>query len=431
MRYPVGPVFVALIAVLLSAAPPPAVAADRPNVVLIISDDQGWNDFGFMGSAIVNTPNLDRLAARSAVFPNGYVPTSLCRASLATLMTGLYGSQHKICCNDFPTAADRSATHPFIQRVPTVPRLLRDAGYLCLQTGKFWEGHFSNAGFTDGMTEKGRHGDHGLVIGRKTMQPVYDFIDRSTAQDQPFFVWYAPMMPHTPHNPPKRLLAKYRDQVESLHVAAYYAMCEWMDETVGQLLGFLDQRKLTDDTLIVFITDNGWIQDPAAKSKFDVRSKRSPYDAGLRTPVLIAWPGNVKAGRYADLVTSMDLSATILTACGVRPPSTMQGTSLLKVAAGERQLQRDAVFGEIYTHDATSVDKPELSMTHKWVRSRNLKLIQPEPGRTDAMPVEAELYDLETDPHEARNLAAERPGDVRRLRQQIEAWWKALHPAAQ
>src|SRR5688500_6473968 len=104
-------------------------AADRPNVILIISDDQGWGDFGFMGSDAVHTPNLDKLAARSAVFPNGYVPTSLCRASLATLMTGLYGTQHKICCNDFPMVAERSETHRFIKDVPTVPRLLAGADY--------------------------------------------------------------------------------------------------------------------------------------------------------------------------------------------------------------------------------------------------------------------------------------------------------------
>src|SRR5262245_52798585 len=87
---------------------PGATRADTPpNVVLIIADDQGWTDFGFMGHPVIRTPHLDRLAAESAVFPNGYVPTSLCRASLATLLTGLYGHQHKICCNDPPDGVDR------------------------------------------------------------------------------------------------------------------------------------------------------------------------------------------------------------------------------------------------------------------------------------------------------------------------------------
>src|SRR5262245_1461220 len=126
-------------ALLLFASP--ALAAP-PNVVLIIADDQGWTDFGFMGSKAVRTPHLDALARQSAVFPHGYVPTSLCRASLATLLTGQYGHQHKICCNDPPDGVDRAKMHPFIQRAPALPRLLAGAGYQSLQTGKFWEGHY-------------------------------------------------------------------------------------------------------------------------------------------------------------------------------------------------------------------------------------------------------------------------------------------------
>src|SRR5262245_43155435 len=117
----------------------------RPNVVMIIGDDQGWTDFGFMGHKVIQTPRLDRLARESAIFPHGYVPTSLCRASLATLLTGLYPHQHRICCNDPPAGVERSAMHPFIKNAPALPRLLGQAGYQSLQTGKFWEGHFSNA----------------------------------------------------------------------------------------------------------------------------------------------------------------------------------------------------------------------------------------------------------------------------------------------
>jgi arylsulfatase A-like enzyme len=407
-------------------ARPARAADDRPNVVLIISDDQGWGDFSFMGHDVLRTPHLDALAKESALFPNGYVPTSLCRASLASLMTGLYGTQHKICCNDFPTAKDRAETHPFIKSVPTVPRLLADTGYASLQTGKFWEGHYSNGGFTDGMTEKGRHGDEGLQIGRKTMQPVFDFIDKNAAAHKPFFVWYAPMMPHTPHNPPKRLREKYEAKVDSKPVAAYYAMCEWFDETCGQLVAHLEEKKLRDNTLILFVIDNGWIQDAAEKGKFDPRSKRSPFDAGLRTPILVNWPGKVKPGRREDLVTSLDLPSTILAACGVQPPKTMQGLSLLDVAGGvEKSLPRDAVFGEIFTHDAASLDKPELSMTHRWVRQGDLKLILPQDPQA-----QPQLFDIEADPREKNDLSAERRDDVNRLRALIEKWWTSIHAAA-
>src|SRR5919109_3090806 len=175
----------AIVAAVLSC---PCLAGERPNVVMIVADDQGWPDFGFMGHKEIKTPNLDKLAAASALFPNGYVPTSLCRASLATLLTGQYAHQHKICCNDPPDGVDRAKMHPFIKVAPSLPRLLKAAGYVSLQTGKFWEGHYSNAGFTHGMTTKGRHGDAGLVIGRKTMRPIYDFTDGT--KGKPFFVWY-------------------------------------------------------------------------------------------------------------------------------------------------------------------------------------------------------------------------------------------------
>ncbi|HWY85122.1 MAG TPA: sulfatase-like hydrolase/transferase, partial [Gemmataceae bacterium] len=115
-----------------------AAQTQPPNIVMIVGDDMGWTDFGFMGSKSVRTPRIDRLASESAIFPHGYVPTSLCRASLATLLTGLYPHQHRICCNDPPAGVDRSEMHPFIKNSPTLPRLLAGAGYRSLQTGKFW-----------------------------------------------------------------------------------------------------------------------------------------------------------------------------------------------------------------------------------------------------------------------------------------------------
>jgi arylsulfatase A-like enzyme len=412
--------WVVLVSVVLGTGPA-AVAGERPNVVLIVADDQGWMDFGFMGSKVVKTPHLDKLAADSAVFPNGYVPTSLCRASLATILTGLYGHQHGICCNDPPDGVDRSAMHPFIRKAPALPRLLKPAGYRSLQTGKFWEGHFANAGFTDGMTTRGRHGDAGLVIGRKTMKPIYDFIEAD--RDKPFFLWYAPMMPHEPHDPPERLLKKYAVEGRNPRLAKYYAMCEWFDETCGELLAYLDRKGLRDNTLVLFVVDNGWIQEtgPARTTRgwFAPKSKLSPYDGGLRTPVLIRWPGHTRAGRYPDLVSTIDLAPTILTACGLEPTKEMPGLSLLDVAAGKGRLPRTAVFGEIYLHTAVDIDRPALNLTHRWVRSGDWKLILTEDRKTPP-----ELYDLAHDPTEEKNLASAHPEEVRRLTRLLDEWWK-------
>ncbi|MBM3838945.1 MAG: DUF4976 domain-containing protein [Verrucomicrobia bacterium] len=392
-----------------------------PNIVMIVGDDQGWGDFGFMGHPVIRTPHLDKLASESAVFPNGYVPTSLCRASLATLLTGLYASQHKICCNDPPDGIAREAMPPFLRNAPTVPRLLQTRGYRSLQTGKFWEGHYSNGGFTHGMTEKGRHGDAGLIIGRQTLQPIYDFIE--AGGEEPFFVWYAPMMPHEPHNPPERLLQKYAAPDRPLKLARYWAMCEWFDETCGALLEYLDRKNLRDNTLVVFVVDNGWIQETGPKQTtrgwFAPKSKLSPYDGGVRTPILLRWPGRMKPGRHDDLTSTIDLAPTILAACGLQPTPAMPGLSLLDVAAGRARLKRNAVFGEIYLHTSVHLDQPALNLTHRWVREGDWKLIVDPAG--DRLP---ELYNLAQDPTELVNLAAREAGPVRRLSRALNRWVK-------
>lgn len=414
-----------------------AQAAEQPpNVVLIIGDDQGWTDFGFMGHEVIQTPRLDQLAAEGASFPNGYVPTSLCRASLATLLTGLYAHQHRICCNDPPVGVDRAEMHPFIQEAPALPRLLGEAGYASLQTGKFWEGHYANAGFTAGMTTQGRHGEAGLAIGRETMDPIYDFIREY--DERPFFVWYAPMLPHEPHNPPQRLLEKYLAPDRDERLARYFAMCEWFDETCGQLLDFLDETGHREDTLVLFVIDNGWIQEtePARRMRgnFAPKSKLSPYDGGLRTPVLIRWPEHVQPGVYPDLVSTLDIVPTILAAAELPIPEQMPGLSLLDTAAGRGPLQREAVFGEIYLHTCVDLNRTALNLTHRWVRAGDWKLIVPVAGvlldssaeaSSVAQSGDPELYNLAEDPHEEHNLAATHAEQVDRLQKLLDAWWDA------
>jgi uncharacterized sulfatase len=391
---------------------------ERPNVVMIVGDDQHWGDFGFMGHPAIQTPRLDRLAAESLVYPNAYVPTSLCRASLATILTGHYAHQHKICCNDPPDGVDRSAMLPFLKNSPTIPRLLQSRGYRSLQTGKFWEGHFTNGGFTHGMTEKGRHGDDGLLIGRQTMQPIYDFI-ASCGRD-PFFVWYAPMLPHEPHNPPERHLRKYAVEGRNPKLAKYWAMCEWFDETCGQLLDHLDAKGLRENTIVLFVVDNGWIQETGGmrttRGNFAPKSKLSPYDGGLRTPVMIRWPGRAKPARIPDLASTIDIAPTLLRACGVGPPPSMSGLDLLRPP-----LARDAVFGDLYLHTAKDVERPALNLTHRWVREGDWKLIVPQEGRP-------ELYRVSTDPHEEKDLAAAEAARVEKLRKRLDDWWPARGP---
>lgn len=415
-----------------------AATAAPPNVVMILGDDQGWHDYGFMGHPHIKTPNLDRLASEGLLFKHGYVPSSLCRPSLATMITGLYPHQHKITSNDPPIPKgltnarankdpgflkQRQEMAAYIEKVPTLPRLLEKQGYLSFQAGKWWEGNACRCGgFTEGMTlgdptKGGRHGDEGLKIGREGLRPVFDFLDKAKADGKPFYLWYAPMMPHSPHNPPERLLAKYRDKTPSIHIARYWAMCEWFDETIGELLAKLEKNGQAKDTLVIYLHDNGWIQDPDSPN-YAPKSKRSPYDGGLRTPIIVKWPGKVKLGESDRLASSIDLAPTILAATGGRPTPQMPGLNLLEAKA---VAARTAVFGEVFEHNAVDIRNPAANLQYRWVVDGHWKLIVPHAPNVKGGP---ELYDLSNDPDEKDNLAAKQPEKVAELTKRLDAWWK-------
>jgi uncharacterized sulfatase len=414
-----------------------SLPAAPPNIVLIISDDHAWTDYRFMGHPDLRTPHIDQLAAQSLAFSRGYVPTSLCRTSLASLMTGLYPHQHRITGNDPPgdpsSAENRARMVALFQRSKTIAAMLAAKGYVSHQSGKWWEGECRccfTACMTHGdPTRGGRHGDDGLKIGRETMQPVFDFIDQAGAR--PFFLWYAPMMPHTPHNPPERLLSHYRRLGRPVALARYYAMVEWFDETVGNLLTYLDSKGLSSNTVVLYLADNGWVQLEGQRALDETRAKMSPYDAGLRTPILVRWPGRILARRDTTTpVSSVDLAPTILAAAGVSAPPELQGIDLRDQA---RLTRRNAAFGATFIHTSIDIQRPEANLKYRWVVRDRWKLIEPyRPNLKlvlwDRFPAtgwsqQTELLDVTADPYEKSNLAASNPERVKELRQLLDAWW--------
>lgn len=448
-----------------------SVASELPNVVLIVSDDQTYTDFGFMGNADVITPNLDQLAARSARYVNGYVPSSVCRPSLVTVLTGLYPHQHGVHFNHPPPGfskltrspdigktefdAARNKATQFIRQVPTLPRQLAANGYRCFQTGKYWEGHWRNAGFTEGMTiaepSGGKHGDktlangdvvahgngdHGLAIGRETMEPIDDFIE--DCGDTPFMVWYAPFLPHSPHDSPKKFFDLYKERTDvPKHRIPYYAAISQFDETVGHLVDTIASRGLSRNTIFLFVVDNGWEPDAdrfmANRNEWDhtKRSKRAPFDYGLRTPILISWEGKTVAATHEQLISSIDVMPTLLSACRIKPDSlTLPGIDLMPSARGERTLdEHRAVFGEIYPGDATVLGRPQRDVAYRWVRQRHLKLITThshnnQPAWNNYLKSDS-LFDVVSDPAETHDLIDEpeyRAAAID-LRKRLDAWW--------
>lgn len=418
MRFLSGSLF-ALCAVFLLDASAGQGAEKPPNIVLIVSDDQCWTDFGFMGNETIRTPHLDRLAAQSVVFTHGYVPMSVCRPSFATLVSGQYPHEHGITINDPPPGVERNEMLRFVRRMSLFPKILTERGYVSLQTGKWWEGHWKNGGFTSGMTHGdpergGRDGDEGLVIGRQTLDPIFRFID--DAGDKPFLVWYAPHMPHAPYNPPERLLRKYAAEGKPRSVASYEAMCEWFDETCGELLNHLDEKGLSENTLVLFMVDNGRV--PSERGGPAPRSKGTPYDAGIRTPILVRWPQRLKPARHDVPVSSLDLSVTIVAAAGGRPDSRMRGIDLVKVAEAGGKSDRAAVFGAIFDTKPAALVEPSENVIHRWCVAGKWKLILPiDPNRS------AELYDLAADPRERNDLAGSEPERTAAMRRRVDAWW--------
>lgn len=421
-----------------------STAKPLPNIVFILSDDQAWTDYGFMGHPEIKTPRLDELARQSLVFERGYVAAPLCRPSLASMLTGLYPLQHGITGNDVDGPNRRAELDVGVRKQfythQNFVRVLTNNGYLAHQSGKWWEGSWQDGGFTHGMTHGdpsrgGRHGDEGLTIGRKSIQPVKDFIDLAIEKQQPFLTWYAPFLPHTPHNPPAQILKKYSEPGRSMDQAKYYAMCEWFDSTCGELLDYLNKKEIRENTLVIYICDNGWAaastnkEDPAQKlwKGYAQRSKSSPFENGIRTPIMLSWPERIKKESVQDLAHAIDLYPTIAAATGIKLTVELPGIDLLDKQA---RAKRKRVFGVCHSVYNMSPGNPDGTLQYLWcvedewklllryngldtTRYKQLHIWDKEPTR---------LYNLKNDPHEKNELSAMHPGIVNRLRKEIQTW---------
>lgn len=413
-------------------------SADKyaPNIVLIISDDQSWTDYSILGHEHIETPRIDQLAEEGLTFTYGYTAAPLCSPALASIATGLYPHQHGILGNDpvFSFEGNRYSKDWMIERMRhyqkyidsynelnTIADVLGENGYASLQTGKWWIGNYKNGGFDHGMTHGdpsngGRHGDEGLKIGREGLDVIYDFIDSTSAANQPFYIWYAPFLPHAPHNPPDSLKQKYLEVAPTAAVASYWAMCEWFDITCGQLMDYIDQEELSENTLFIYVTDNGWIQDPDRPNRYAPRSKREPYEMGIKTPVIFRWGGTIEPEmNTTSAVSSIDIAPTIYGICGIEPPAGLQGINVLDRATLNA---RETIFAETYAHDFTTTDS---SLYYRVAIELPYKLILPD---NDTKPdAEVELFNIVIDPFETENLAISNPKKVKELRKKMEEWW--------
>lgn len=439
-----------------------------PNVVLIIADDLGWPYLGFLGDENVITPNMDIIGNGGAVFEVGHATSNFCRPTLQSLITGLYPVQYD---QRAQSIADRRMSGPLpngvdsederaklrqqyetsaIEEFATLPRLLADRGYASHQSGKWWEQSYEHGGFTHGMTEAWSWedaadlgdrwfftfmGGQGMDIGRETMEPVTSFIEEHA--DQPFFVWYGPALPHTPLNAPDRFY-KYFEGRSDLSESAklYYANIAWFDWGVGQLIDSLREQRVLDNTLIIYVNDNGWEQaadveyadDNITFANGGPRGKGSFFETGFRTPIIFYWQGEIVPMRDAEtLASALDIMPTILDYAGVESPEGLPGYSLRAAIEGERLSEpRDYFIGRLTQHRAGTNfrGEPDTSVQD------HMGGAQSGYYRRDARwhfvwiteSDETALYDLDNDPGQLIDASAANPQLVARFKADISDW---------
>ena len=378
-------------------------AAKPPNIVLIIGDDIEWSHYGFMAHPIIQTPNLDRLAAEGAVFVQGQVPASICQPTLQTLLSGLHPLQWISKRDALPPAPLRQE----VARYRTLPRELQRSDYLSWEGGKLWEGSYAQAGFTHGLATEPTDaiGIGGEDFGRSKeapLEPLLEFLD--IVGRRPFFLWFAPSLPHVPFDPPKELLDLYVADPPYPRIAQrYYAQVTRLDALIGALLDELEARGLRRNTLIVYLGDNGWGRGFISPGP---GGKGSPYDSGTRTPIIFSWPGHIRAGIREEVVAAEDLFPTLLDFAGLRSPSDRAGVSLREALVGGAAVPRQEY---VSWQLARGVFVGAFVRTREWryIFRRNFT---------------EELYHIPTDPYEQENLAAARPDLIEEFRHDLVSW---------
>ena len=413
-----------------------------PNIVLIIGDDHGYPYFGFMGADYVKTPNMDALASSGAMFKNGYVPDNHCRPSLATLVTGMlpidYNNDVKqLILKEGIVDANlkREFSHNAMRHFSTLPKILKKKGYKSFQGGKWWEFHYENGGFDEGMTigwtkEERKSegwfrkfmGGYGLELARATMEPVYDFIDKNL--ESPFFLWYAPELPHYPFDAPEKYYDIYKDKDMTESAKRYYANCTWFDDGVGELIYYLKKVGEYENTLFIYVNDNGWEQtpdqefwnDPMRSHNGGDKGKLSLFDQSFRTPIIFSWDGMIKRDvQLNHLIHSSDIPATILDYLGIEIPRNFHGKSYKNAIDGNDFSGREEILGNITTTRSFDdmMGKPTEGY---WIRNEDWFF------NWNTTEEEINLFDMKTDQNNDNNLSDQKPEIVKTMIEKIKIW---------
>lgn len=424
--------FFAFLAVLIATAAA-GFAASQPNVVFVITDDQGWPDIAAHGNPIIQTPNLDKLHAE-AVRLEDYHVAPTCSPTRAGLLTGHWTNRTGV----WHTIMGRSMIR---KNEVTLAQHLKDGGYV---TGMFGKWHLGdNYPFRPedrGFDEVLRHGGGGVgqtpdfwdnayfdgaYFHNSEPEPVegfcsdvfFDyakkFITANKGGEKPFFAYIATNAPHGPMHAPERFSELYPDLKPDM--ANYYGMITNIDENVGQMREFLREQGLEENTIFIFTTDNGsvgtQVYDGGMKG-----GKGSEYDGGHRVPFFISWPaGGLKSRVVTELCGHVDVAPTLLDLCGVENKAGVKfdGVSIRQLLEGKEENWPERML----VTDSQRVRDP-IKWRQSAVMSNDWRLVNGE-----------ELYQIKTDPKQAKNVAAEHPEVVKSMRDFYDDWWADIEPS--
>jgi arylsulfatase len=431
------------------AASPVCGAGDTtpPNIVLILADDLGWRDTGFMGSDFYETPNLDQLADGGMMFTDAYANGSNCAPSRAALMSGRYGPRtgvYSVGSSNRGKAANRRLLAPANRRklspdVVTLAEVLQSRGYTTAsigkwhlgdgpETGPLGQGFDHNVGgnqsghpksyFSPYRNKNLPDGAPGEYLTTRLTDEAIAFLQEQ--REEPFFLYLPYYTVHTPLQPESSRLEYYQSKPpgQRHRNPKYAAMVEALDANIGRLLTALDEQGLDQDTLIVFASDNGG--SAPSTTMAPLRGSKGMFsEGGIRVPLVVRWPGHVAPGvRCSTPVMLMDLYPTLVEAAG-GTADTSDGESLLGLLTdGCAPLQR-ALFWHFPAYLEAAPGRgigPWRATPCSVIREENYKLLEFfEDGRL-------ELYDLSEDIGETRNLAMEMPARTRQLHEKLVAW---------
>jgi arylsulfatase A-like enzyme len=433
-----------MLALLVSAVPGLLLAADpaprRPNIILIVSDDQGYADAGFQGSKDIPTPHLDALAEGGVRCTRGYVTAPVCSPSRAGLMTGRYQQRFGHHNNIVADAANPLAHTPNDETL--LPQVLAKGGYHTAMVGKW------HLGQQDGSRpyERGFQEFFGIItgghdyyvnnpgeravgdaqykarierngpVGEKVPGYLTDAFGEDAARvvreskakrpEQPFFLYLAFNAPHTPNQAPETLVDSMPTTLEGKQRRTYAAQIASMDSAIGKLRSALKETGAEKDTFIVFFSDNGGAKAPYYDNTPLRATKGTLYEGGIRVPFFAAYPARIPAGSTCNLpVTALDVFATACGLAGIKPETThpLDSRDMMPVLAGTSAQA---------THETLFWHFPGAGFA---VTNGNLKLVL-------AKDTKPQLFDLSTDMGEKHDLAGQRPDDVKRLTSLLDQW---------